>query len=445
MKKIIYLYICFLGFLCMSISVNVLEVRAEERLTKWNSDYEEIMLLIPDIKKDLHETFEMENVNVSIDSLEIRLEEAKKVYIDTPIFSLESSDVELVSRLMKMSEYVWVIPVYVDQDTYFVNIARGMPLDESKASYLSQEQIERIKEEEGKWTVSGIQYYENEHINYDRIIDEALEAISYDEDATVLLCGGLEQIQNPAAIIMDDTDVELIIPLFDLPIQGTEEQIAKLKPTEAKESDEIYKYEELRNTVMNMDEEEKEMSGGIGIILKPEKGVDKKTIIFVIVLISIITIIASLIIKKKFLKGKKIISFLLFVFCCFFLSGCGGNDVIGDIGFQNFELQDIQRAEVSLYTEPNHTDTAELSRQDIEKIVNALGKAEIHEIDGEDRTAISGGVPIFEFNFENGDKKRFFVFKEWLAYEKKSYRVGSEVCRQLDEISYGLLPEDVGY
>ncbi len=150
-------------------------------------------------------------------------------------------------------------------------------------------------------------------------------------------------------------------------------------------------------------------------------------------------------VKRKFLKGNKITLLFLFVFCCLFLNGCGENDMPEDVEFQKFELQQIERAEVSLYTAPNRTDTAELSREDIEKIVNVLGKAEIHEIDGEDRTAISGGVPIFEFNFENGDKKRFFVFKKWLAYEKKSYRVGSEVCRQLDEISYGLLPEDVGY
>lgn len=150
-------------------------------------------------------------------------------------------------------------------------------------------------------------------------------------------------------------------------------------------------------------------------------------------------------VKKKFLNKKEIMIVLLLVFGCSFLGGCGGNDMREDADFQYFKSQEIKHAEVSLYTVPNRTDTAELSREDIKKIVNVLEKAEIQEIDDEDQTSISGGTPIFEFEFENGERKRFFVYHEWLGYEKKSYRVGVEVCRQLDEISYGLLPEDVGY
>lgn len=441
MKKIICLCICFLCLVCMPINVSASETYRTEKLTRSNSDYKEIMLLLPDIKRDLHETLEMEGTHASVDSLEISLEVASKIYIDTPVFSLNSSEPEQVSHSIKSSEYVWVIPVYVGQDTYFVNIARGMPLDESVAPYLSEEQIATIREEEGKWMISGVQRYENAHIDYNEIINKALADIAYDQDVTVLLCGGLEQIQNPAAIIMDDSGAEWIVPLFNLPIQGSDEQIAKLKPDEAKENDEIYKYEELRDSIMDMGQEEREISGGIGIVLKPEKETNRSAIFFII---AIVAIVAGMVIKrKKLLKGKKVITFMLMVSFCFFLSGCEGNNEL--VGFQNFRSQEIQRAEVSLYTVPNHTDTVELSRTDIEKIVTILENAEICETGGEELTEVAGGTPILEFVFENGEKKEFFCFQEWIAYEGKSYKVGEEVCKQLDEISYGLLPENNMY
>lgn len=138
---------------------------------------------------------------------------------------------------------------------------------------------------------------------------------------------------------------------------------------------------------------------------------------------------------------KKIICLCI----CFLLSGCGENKELGNVEFQNFKSQEIQRAEVSLYTVPNHTDTVELSREDIEKIVAILANAEIYETGGEEWTEVAGGVPVFEFVFENGEKKEFFCFQEWIAYGGKSYKVGEEVCKQLDEISYGLLPENDMY
>lgn len=149
--------------------------------------------------------------------------------------------------------------------------------------------------------------------------------------------------------------------------------------------------------------------------------------------------------KENRAMRKKMIFLVLFL-GCFLFGACGEKSETEIAGFQKLNLQEIKRAKVSQYTVPNHTDTVEMSREDIKKVVDILKNAQVSEIGSEEHTAVAGGTPVFEIEQKDGKKETFFGFQEWIGYEGKSYKVGSEVCRKLDEISYGLLPEsDVFY
>lgn len=270
-----------------------------ENLGEKKSDYLEIANLEEEIIEMLSD-FRQHTENESLpDNFNINFKTAKKIYVDSDIFSLETSEKKEIKKELKNSTYMWLLIINIGEDTYQVHIAKGLPLDDSIADMLTAEEIQKIKDSEGKWTVSGIELIQGETINYEQTITDALKSIDYDaNNMEIVICGGLEHISQPVALVMSNNKVDLLIPLYDLKVEGTEEQIKNIKPNSADKEDEVYLYDGIMNAANNMESLDETDSGNDAYILLPSE-VEYPIVFIVIVFLVLSSVFIFSIIKKQ--------------------------------------------------------------------------------------------------------------------------------------------------
>lgn len=268
MKKIAYkcclLILIFL--LISSVSVTAYAMGSQiEKLTIGSSDYEEVTSLENSIvlmlKNFIHDMLgDKKPIELLID-----FEAAKKMYVGTDIFSLKTSSADIVQEALDTGNYMWLLPVVIGSNRYNVNIEKGLPLNESIAHLLNDEEIRQIKENEGKWSISAIELCEEGSRDYDEIINDTLNSISYHKEiANISICGGIKHLRQPVALIISGNEVELLIPLHGLTVDGTEAQINKVKPVLAGIEDEVYLYNSLMQAANSM-EKTSEVRWGTGL------------------------------------------------------------------------------------------------------------------------------------------------------------------------------------
>ena len=265
MKRNIYMLTCFLSFLLFphNCFAETNELPVLEELGEERTDYIEILDLEEQILFWL-DNFLAETKGENLpEDFKVDFESAKKIYVDSAIFSLETSEVESVKEELEQNIYMWLLLQTIGNDTYPVHIAKGLPLNEEVIDQLTEEEIQEIKANEGKWIVTAVELLEGEQLDYEEIIAKELEAVSYDiENAGIVICGGLEHIQQSVALVMNDDKVDLLIPLYQLTIEGTEEEIETIKPDMADIEDEVYLFDEIKDAVNQMETPDEETSGG---------------------------------------------------------------------------------------------------------------------------------------------------------------------------------------
>lgn len=178
---------------------------------------------------------------------------AYKIYIDTDIFLLSSDSSAEIMNNLKAGKYVWSLFVQYENNYYTVDISKGQPLRQEIANLLTEEEINKIKAEEGKWIVSCVSVLDYD-MSYQVKIADALKNTKYDcGDLEFVLCGGLKYIHNPVAVVMYNGNAELIIPLYKLTVNGTDDEKARAMPEGAGESDNVYLYDSIKQAVNRME------------------------------------------------------------------------------------------------------------------------------------------------------------------------------------------------
>lgn len=232
-----------------------------KKLSETDADYSEIIGLDEKIKQMINSIREDTNTENLPNDYKIDYTKANKIYVDTDIFSLETSKKQEVKEALDEGMYMWLLTLNIDNTAYQINISKGLPLNESLKEVLTEEEIETIKEEEGRWIVVAIEIFEGKSINYEATIAKILKDINYESDVEILLCGGLKHIYQPVALVMNNEEVELLIPLYDLEIRGTEKQINCIKPIAAHDLDGIYMYSGIKDAVNEMKDPNKDSVG----------------------------------------------------------------------------------------------------------------------------------------------------------------------------------------
>lgn len=252
MKKFLVFLTVFLS--CILITENV---KAEQQVTldtmdNYEEDLEQVRVLENDIINQLNMVRRMNKKSELPGGFKPDYTKAYKIYIDTDIFSLENNNYKDILQLLNKGRYVWSLFVEYDGDYYKVDISKGRPLREEIAHLLTQEDINKIRAEEGKWTVSCVSVLEYD-MSYKNKIAEALKNTQYDiAELEFVLCGGLKFIHYPVAVAMYKGNAELIIPLYQLEIEGTSGEKAAAMPLGASEGDNVYLFNSIKNAVNRM-------------------------------------------------------------------------------------------------------------------------------------------------------------------------------------------------
>ncbi|MCI8339727.1 MAG: hypothetical protein HFH62_13795 [Lachnospiraceae bacterium] len=287
----------WLGIICFCFLISMMEMNISdanvsldmEELVDEKHEYDQISGLEKEIMQALKEFYKQKTGKSLSNSFKLDFKKAKKIYVDSQIFSLEDTEASKIKKRLKKSKYMWLLPVSIGKDTYQIHIAKELPLNESVKDMLSTDEIQQIKENEGKWCLSGIELLENEKIDYEKKTSEILDNISYDmKNVDIMICGGLEHVNQPVVLVLNEDEAEFLIPLYELEVEGTEKQIKEIKPKRAKKDDEIYTYEGIMNAANHMDTMNKDFSGVDAYIILSEPNNSRyhigMAVIFMIVL-----------------------------------------------------------------------------------------------------------------------------------------------------------------
>lgn len=205
---LIVLYISFIHSENVFAAEPKLQI-AEEDLLETNDDYNEIKLLEEDIRNHVL-AMGAQGVPENID-----FSHAVRIYVDTNIVELNSTQQEVLLDALADSNYVWVVPVEVEGEWCSVTIARGLPFDGDDRGVLTEEDIEYLRSMEGKWYITetirgGVEGYYSQLLNY------GAELLDYDR---IIFISSQPGIRMPIAIGLSDGEARSWISLgFGYPI-----------------------------------------------------------------------------------------------------------------------------------------------------------------------------------------------------------------------------------
>lgn len=269
MKKILFFAAAILAFILFSENVKAEQQVTLDTMDNYEEDLEQISAIENDIVNQINMARRMNGKSDLPMGFKPDYTKAYKIYIDTDIFSLESNNSGSIMQLLNEGRYVWSLFVEYNNDYYKLDISRGRPLREEIAASLEQKYIDEIKAAEGKWTVACVSVLEYD-MSYKAKIADALKNTQYDlQELEFVLCGGLKFIHYPVAVVMYQGNAEMIIPLYELTIQGTSEEKAKAMPEGAAENDAVYRYDSIKNAInrMKLKENKDEITTGDGGVI----------------------------------------------------------------------------------------------------------------------------------------------------------------------------------
>ncbi len=260
-KIIIMLILCVVMFIPIRTMGDTNELNVET-LSENSDDFNEITRLKDEIYTHINSFYTLPA------DYDINIGDAVKVYVDTDVFAVNSSDATDVISYLQEGAYVWVLYVTVDNHVFEVDISKGLPVSPESESVFTEEELQKIQEQVGKWQIVAIY---NKAEDYREKIKNMLEQQNYPVDTEVVICGGLPHIHYPAALVMKDGKVNQIMFLEDVPVNGTQEQLTRITPYNVDANDRVYYYESIKNAVNSMPDEEEDTWGGGGVDLPTDE------------------------------------------------------------------------------------------------------------------------------------------------------------------------------
>lgn len=188
----------------------------------------------------------------NITSANINYDNAYKIYVGTNVFKMDTTNINDLTNAFGSDGYIYELPIYIDGNTIIVNIAKGQPLNEN--AELTEAERQEILSKVGKWSVTGVKYYEGETVNYKIELQKMLN----DVPKNVILVGGLPHFRYAVALIADDEgNVQELVPLSNVP--GVE-NINSFRTS----FNRAYDYVKLKEYVNQLPEESSDEMGSYG-------------------------------------------------------------------------------------------------------------------------------------------------------------------------------------
>lgn len=164
----------------------------------------------------------------------LQYEQAEKVYIDTGIENQNLVKEDEIRNFLSQCNYVWVIPVEVDGKNIQVTAAKGRPLNPERSKELTEEEREKIKENEGKWEITEVAVREMEP--YARQMENMSGLME-----EYVLVGGIPGLRMPIAIGFKDEEAKYWIEL------GYQYEILEEMPKTGTAQDGVFDYSAVKD------------------------------------------------------------------------------------------------------------------------------------------------------------------------------------------------------
>lgn len=137
---------------------------------------------------------------------------AFKIYVGVNLFNIDVDSLNQIPNTFGPDGYIYELPIYVDEDTIIINIAKGRELN--KEAEFTPEEEQNILNNVGKWQVTAVKYYEGETIDYLTELQNIIGDVA--EDA--VLVGGLPHFRYAVALLSDDTgNISGLVPMSEVP------------------------------------------------------------------------------------------------------------------------------------------------------------------------------------------------------------------------------------
>lgn len=216
-----------------STTVYAEETNLNVQQLKNDPEVEDIMAFQNQVKDEIGAVyFEHTGAHLENPASRINLEEAYKVYIDDYFFE-EISESKSVEERLADAPVIWYYEI---------------PIDES-IEWTTQE-LNYLKSIENKWHISGVGYSTEPTFT----VEETLGAVDTSEmsiEEDVYLVGGMKLINFPAAILTENQEPQAIVPLSELAIEGTPEEMEAVLLSPADSEVEVYDFEILQSSIVN--------------------------------------------------------------------------------------------------------------------------------------------------------------------------------------------------
>lgn len=168
---------------------------------------------------------EEEILNMSRDGDEhieaVDFEHAVETYYDVPLFKEEKNlDSEEIERIITDSNYKWVVPIKNPSLEKEAHLYIGGPANSSeietkvKQGYLTKEEVEKLIQSQGKWTVAYVSTYEKNAHSIIKVAQEVIEKEYLNVEKIIFAVS--KELQVPVALIKVDGVYKVLFHEFPL-------------------------------------------------------------------------------------------------------------------------------------------------------------------------------------------------------------------------------------
>lgn len=226
---LIFLCAMFLSFFLLSQAVSA---------DDWQDASEDILEYVSDAYQSEYGSAP-ENINIVN-------KDTEKIYVDVDLSAGTGSTYKDLADLCRNAPVVYSVPVEADGIFAVVEVSRGLPLNESASDLLTEEERQKIVENEGKWTPVSV-FFEKNYKSLNRKIRDILNQNGISADTSYLLLGGIPGIHQ--VMIAADADPDCVfLPLDSVSL--TETDFSSDADSAQNQADanvrEMYSLEELR-------------------------------------------------------------------------------------------------------------------------------------------------------------------------------------------------------
>lgn len=242
--RVFALFLFFLFTIFLSFSLPAQEVSADD----WQDASEDIL-------KYVAENYQSE-YGSSPENMNIAYGDTGKIYVDVDLFAGNSSTYSEIENLCKNAPVVYSVPVESDGSVAVVEVSRGLPLDESSPDLLTEEEKQRIVENEGKWTPVSVFFTKN-YRSLDQQTRDILNQNDFSADTPCILLGGIPGIHQ-VMIAADVSPDCVFLPLDSTSLTETDSSSDSDPANRQAETDfrETYSFAELRKIAESNKSEE---------------------------------------------------------------------------------------------------------------------------------------------------------------------------------------------